>query len=225
MDAVTIFAIIGAIVIVLGIYIMKGNINSIPKRYRHRISEQNRLPYCKLVGLGTVIFGACAMLIVGLSHIASVTQNHLYTSIGSVIIIIGVIVCVSLNIYAVFKYKIVINLQEVFCMKKYIKEIVVLVLQLLLFYVFPLSAGPTDAMGMVFLIICGTLLLSAMIGVLSDSNIKYLYPGVTMLVFIPSVFIYYNETALVHAVWYLVISAVGMGTGSLIRFIVYKIKK
>ena len=38
-------------------------------------------------------------------------------------------------------------------MKKCIKEMVVLLIQLFMFYVFPLFAGPTDAMGMVFLII------------------------------------------------------------------------
>lgn len=104
-------------------------------------------------------------------------------------------------------------------MKKYIKEIVILILQLLLFYVFPLAAGPTDALGMVFLIICGTFFLSTMMGVFSQSDIKYLFPGVVCVTFIPSVFIYYNETALVHAVWYLVISAAGLGLAALINLI------
>ena len=38
-------------------------------------------------------------------------------------------------------------------MKRYIKELAILTVQLFLFYLFPLFAGPTDAMGMVFLII------------------------------------------------------------------------
>ena len=94
-------------------------------------------------------------------------------------------------------------------MKKYIKEIIILLLQLLLFYAFPLSAGPTDAMGMVVLIIFGTFILSVLMDMLSKSKIKYLYPVVTALVFLPSVFIYYNETALIHAVWYLVVCSAG----------------
>ncbi len=36
-------------------------------------------------------------------------------------------------------------------MKKYFKEIAILIAQLLMFYVFPLTAEPTDAMGMVFI--------------------------------------------------------------------------
>ena len=105
-------------------------------------------------------------------------------------------------------------------MKKYTKEIIILILQLLLFYVFPLTAGPTDAMGMVFLIICGTFLLSILIGILSKSDVKYLYPGVVAVTFVPSVFIYYNETALVHAIWYLVISAIGLGLAAAVDFII-----
>ena len=58
-------------------------------------------------------------------------------------------------------------------MKKNIKEIIIGILQLLLFYVLPLFAGPTDAMGMVFLIIVGTFILSLLIGILSNNKIKY----------------------------------------------------
>lgn len=49
-------------------------------------------------------------------------------------------------------------------MKRCLKEIIILLLQLFMFYIFPLFAGPTDAMGMVVLIILATLLLSAVIG-------------------------------------------------------------
>mgnify|MGYP003398363102 CR=1 FL=1 len=38
-------------------------------------------------------------------------------------------------------------------MKRYIKEIIILTIQLFMFYIFPLFAGPTDAMGMVVLIL------------------------------------------------------------------------
>ena len=45
-------------------------------------------------------------------------------------------------------------------MKKYLKEILILLIQLFMFYVFPLTAGPTDAMGMVVLIIVATFVLA-----------------------------------------------------------------
>ena len=102
-------------------------------------------------------------------------------------------------------------------MKKYIKEIIILIIQLFMFYIFPLFAGPTDAMGMVFIIIFATLLLSAILGGISKEKIKFLYPIVIAVLFVPSVFIYYNETALVHSIWYFVISTIGILLGALTR--------
>ena len=104
-------------------------------------------------------------------------------------------------------------------MRKYIKEIIVLALQLFMFYIFPLFAGPTDVIGMVVLIIASTALLSLILGIISKQGIKFSYPLVVSMLFIPSVFIYYNETALVHALWYLVVSGIGLGIGSLIRLL------
>ena len=42
-------------------------------------------------------------------------------------------------------------------MKKYLKEILILLIQLFMFYVFPLFAGPTDVMGMIVLLILAKL--------------------------------------------------------------------
>lgn len=103
-------------------------------------------------------------------------------------------------------------------MKKYWKEIVVLIVQLLMFYVFPLAAGPTDAMGMVFIIIIATFILAIIMGSVSKEKVKYAYPLLISVLFIPSVFIYYNETALVHSLWYLVISAAGLLLGALVQY-------
>lgn len=105
-------------------------------------------------------------------------------------------------------------------MKKYLKEIIILIIQLLVFYVFPLFAGPTDTMGMVFLIILSVFILGFILGIISNKKIKYLYPLIISILFIPSVFIYYNESALVHAIWYLVISIIGLLIGSIMNLII-----
>lgn len=104
-------------------------------------------------------------------------------------------------------------------MKKYLKEIIILIIQLLVFYLLPLFAGPTDAMGMVFLIILSVFILGSILGIISNQKIKYLYPLVISILFIPSVFIYYNESALVHTVWYFVISYIGLLIGTIINLI------
>ena len=74
-------------------------------------------------------------------------------------------------------------------------------------------AGPTDAIGMVFIIIITTFILSTIIGTIPKHKIKYLYPIIVAIIFIPSIFIYYNESALIHSLWYLVVSTIGIIIG------------
>ncbi|MDO4731442.1 MAG: hypothetical protein Q4B14_04870 [Clostridia bacterium] len=109
-------------------------------------------------------------------------------------------------------------------MKRYVEELIIVVLQLIIFFVLPLFAGPTDMIGMVLMIVLATLLLSFILGVLSNDKVKYAYPIIVAIVFIPSVFIYYNESALVHSVWYLVVAYVGLLLGTVIKLTVKKLK-
>lgn len=108
-------------------------------------------------------------------------------------------------------------------MKKYFKEAIIVLLQLFMFYIFPSFAGPTDVMGMVVLIIVATFILSLLLGIMSKSGFKYFYPALIAVLFVPSVFIYYNDSALIHAVWYLVISSAGLLSGTLINLVIRKI--
>lgn len=107
-------------------------------------------------------------------------------------------------------------------MKKYLKEILILLIQLFMFYVFPLFAGPTDVMGMIVLLILATLLLSILIGSISNLKVKYLYTIIIAITFVPSVFIYYNETALIHSLWYLAVSSFGLIIGMVIHKLILK---
>ena len=120
------------------------------------------------------------------------------------------------NLISVFS--VYTKLETVSDMKKYFKEIAILIAQLLMFYVFPLTAGPTDAMGMVFLIIVATFVLAIIMGSVSKKKAKYVYPLLVSVLFIPSVFIYYNDSALIHSIWYLVISSVGLLIGALMQY-------
>ena len=92
-----------------------------------------------------------------------------------------------------------------------------------MFYLVPLFGMTDNPMGMVLLIVLLTLGLSLILGAVSKEKIKYLYPVIISVLFIPSVFIYYNETALVHAIWYLVVSLVGVAIGTVINKAVRKV--
>jgi hypothetical protein len=106
-------------------------------------------------------------------------------------------------------------------MKKYLKEIIICILQLLMFYVYPLIVKPFNPIGMVLTIVLITLILSIVIAIISDKKIKYFYPEFVFFTFIPSVFIYYNESALVHSIWYFVDSLIGIGIGTMIYLVMH----
>ena len=110
-------------------------------------------------------------------------------------------------------------------MKRYWKEGTIVLLQAALYWLLPLFAGPTDAMGMVVLMLCGTLLLSAVLGAVSRFPVKFAYPAVVTVLFIPSVPVYYNMSAMIHATWYFVLALVGVGFGALIGYLADKIMK
>ena len=54
---------VGIVCIVLGISNMRGNISSLHSYHTHRVSEEDRIPFGKMVGLGTIIVGAGIMIL------------------------------------------------------------------------------------------------------------------------------------------------------------------
>lgn len=104
-------------------------------------------------------------------------------------------------------------------MRRYLSLIIPAALQLIMFYIFPLFAGPTDAMGMVFIILLSSIVLGLAAGALSGSKLRVVYPVAVALLFIPSIPIHYNSSALIHSAWYFVLSAVGTLSGSFLRWL------
>ena len=101
-------------------------------------------------------------------------------------------------------------------MKKYVREFVILLLQLSLFYLFPLFMYLYEPIGMVMFMLLVTVILSAVLAIVSKNKKKYLYPVVIGVLFLPTVFIYYNDSALVHSLWYFTVSAIGMLVGAVV---------
>ena len=62
---------VGVVCIILGISNMRGNISSLHSYHRHRVSEEDRIPFGKQVGLGIIIVG---ISIIVFSVLSSVTQ-------------------------------------------------------------------------------------------------------------------------------------------------------
>ena len=104
MDSAIVSALIGIVCIVIGIFNFKGNISTLHSYHRKRVSEEERLPFGRLVGLGTIIIGVALILMGGLSFAADFWQKDIYSIIGYIVLIIGFVVGMGLNFYAMFKY-------------------------------------------------------------------------------------------------------------------------
>ena len=103
------------------------------------------------------------------------------------------------------------------------KLIVLIILQLLTFYLLPLFMKTTGPMGLVLIIVIITFMFSLILGVSLTSGLKFLYPVLVAVVFLPSVYLFYNDSALIHTVWYFVISLVGLLLGTLVQTILKRI--
>ena len=95
---------LGIIVSVLGIINMTGNISSLHRYHRHRVTVENKKPFGKLVGLGTLIIGLVMIVFGILFFIFEKTQLQALMIIGEVQLIVGIIVGLALNFYAMKKY-------------------------------------------------------------------------------------------------------------------------
>ncbi|MBO5294749.1 MAG: hypothetical protein J6B71_05865, partial [Clostridia bacterium] len=89
---------------VLGISNMRGNISSLHSYHRHRVSEEDRIPFGKQVGLGTIIIGVDIMVFSVLSSVTLYTENDIFILIGTAILIIGIILGLIISFRAMIKY-------------------------------------------------------------------------------------------------------------------------
>lgn len=104
MQAFIVALIVGIICIVLGTLNMRGNISSIHSYHRHRVKEEDVIPFGKGVGLGTVIIGVAIIIFSVLSAITLYTDNQVFILVGVVILIAGIIIGLVVSFCAMIKY-------------------------------------------------------------------------------------------------------------------------
>ena len=95
---------LGMLISILGIINMTGNVSSLHWYHRQRVTEENRKPFGKLVGLGTLIIGL-AMIVFGILFlIFEQTQLTAFVILGVIELIVSIIVGMSISFYAMKKY-------------------------------------------------------------------------------------------------------------------------
>ena len=95
---------LGILVAILGIINMTGNISSLHWYHRQRVTEENRKPFGRLVGLGTLIIGIAIIVYGTLFFIFEQTQLEFLMIIGTVELILGIVVGLIISFYAMKKY-------------------------------------------------------------------------------------------------------------------------
>ena len=89
--------IVGIVCIVIGISNRKGNLSMLHSYHKNNVSEEDRIPFGKLVGLGMIIVGAALAVYGGLSLVSA-------AAIGNAVLIVGLVVGLGLAFYAMKKY-------------------------------------------------------------------------------------------------------------------------
>ena len=95
---------VGVVCIVLGITNMRGNISSLHSYHRSRVSEEDRIPFGKQVGLGTIIVGIGIIVFSVLSSVTLYTENDIFILVGTAVLIIGIILGLVISFRAMIKY-------------------------------------------------------------------------------------------------------------------------
>lgn len=88
---------LGIMIIVLGAFNLKGNIATIHWYNRRKVTKENQLPYCRLVGWGTLIIGAGMVL-------SAVVSAAMGEDAGAYITLFSVVIGIGLILTAQFKY-------------------------------------------------------------------------------------------------------------------------
>ena len=104
MEGFIISILTGLICIVLGIINMTGNISTLHSYHRHRVSEEDRIPFGKKVGLGTIIIGAGVTVFGGLLFATELMGKEFFAIIGTAVLIISIVVGLIITFKAMIKY-------------------------------------------------------------------------------------------------------------------------
>ena len=103
MSAFILSFVVGVVLVIIGISNTKGNISSLHSYHRNRVSEEDRLPFGKRVGLGTIICG-CACIIFSLFSAIGLYYGEVFTVIGTAILIVGLVIGLVIMFRAMIKY-------------------------------------------------------------------------------------------------------------------------
>lgn len=104
MESIIVPFILGIMISVIGVVNMTGNISTLHWYHRSRVKEEDRLPFGRMVGIGTILMGSSLSVNAGMEYAALQTGNSSFDMFGGFILVGGLAIGAVLIICAMFKY-------------------------------------------------------------------------------------------------------------------------
>ena len=104
MEACIVTGVLGVLLAVLGSINMTGNISSLHWYHRQRVSEENRKPFGRCVGLGTLLIGFSLGGFAVLYGFFLATQVKVLITVAVIELVTLVIVGLGISLWAMIKY-------------------------------------------------------------------------------------------------------------------------
>ena len=95
---------VGIACFVIGILNMKGNISMLHSYHINNVTEENKVPFGKTVGIGMIIIAITLVIYGALFIPAEVTKDAVYTIVANIVMIVGMVAGIGICLYAIKKY-------------------------------------------------------------------------------------------------------------------------
>ena len=95
---------VGIAFLVIGILNLKGNISMLHSYHINHITEENKAPFGKTIGIGMFVIAATLIVSGGLFIPAELTKETVYSTIAEAVLFVGLAVGSGICLYAIKKY-------------------------------------------------------------------------------------------------------------------------
>ncbi|MBQ8345804.1 MAG: hypothetical protein IJY42_06040 [Clostridia bacterium] len=95
---------LGLLIVILGGINTAGNISSLHWYHRQRVTEEDRKPFGRMVGIGHIIIGNSIILFGCLFFCFERTEQELLVIIGTVLLLVGIAAGLVICLAAMMKY-------------------------------------------------------------------------------------------------------------------------
>ena len=96
--------VVGIVLVVIGISQTRGDLSMLHSYHRKRVKEEDKKPFGKLVGLGSIIIGSGIIIAGALSFFAKTYVLRVLDVVSLIVIGLSLIVGFILIFYAMIKY-------------------------------------------------------------------------------------------------------------------------